>query len=102
VESDIWAVGVLCLKMLQGKSPLGWYKKEMNAVREMNWNAKKIIPSQFSDKGFSVDVADFLEKCLQRKHMDRWQAQQLLDHPFIQFAGENEVLWDILEAIKNG
>ncbi|KAK1410274.1 hypothetical protein QVD17_36809 [Tagetes erecta] len=83
--SDIWAVGCLVLEMLTGKP--AWTCSDMSALLMKIGVGAEIpeIPGNLSEAG-----RDFIGKCFVKDASERWTAEMLLKHPFIN--GEDWVL----------
>lgn len=80
-SSDIWSLGCTVIEMATGKTP--WFNLQvsnpMAAVFKIACSDEKPqFPTHFSKKGL-----DFLAKCLERNPEMRWNAEELLQHPFI-------------------
>ncbi|KAI3794091.1 hypothetical protein L1987_36718 [Smallanthus sonchifolius] len=76
--SDVWAVGCLVSEMLTGKP--AWTCSDIGALLMKIGVGAEIpdIPGKLSEAG-----KDFLGKCFVKETSDRWTAEMLLKHPFI-------------------
>ena len=75
--SDVWAIGITVLEMVSGKSLFssGW----PSVIKLVVDKRSPGIPEHLSEP-----AKDFLSKCLAYDPADRWTAEQLLQHPFLQ------------------
>ncbi|XWS48458.1 hypothetical protein CRYUN_Cryun13aG0079100 [Craigia yunnanensis] len=82
---DIWNLGCTVLEMATTKPP--WSQYEGVAAMFKIGNSKKLppIPDYLSDEG-----KDFVRQCLRRNPLHHSTAVQLLDHPFVKYAGPLE------------
>uniref|UniRef100_A0AAY5K5C3 eIF-2-alpha kinase GCN2 n=1 Tax=Esox lucius TaxID=8010 RepID=A0AAY5K5C3_ESOLU len=62
-KGDVWSLGLMLLGLSQGKK-----------VREYPVSVPTSLPADFQD---------FLNRCVCLNDSDRWNTQQLLDHPFL-------------------
>uniref|UniRef100_A0A8C8LPB9 eIF-2-alpha kinase GCN2 n=1 Tax=Oncorhynchus tshawytscha TaxID=74940 RepID=A0A8C8LPB9_ONCTS len=62
-KGDVWSMGLMLLALSQGKE-----------VREYPVSVPTSLPADFQD---------FLNRCVCLDDADRWNTQQLLDHPFL-------------------
>ncbi|XP_055719045.1 eIF-2-alpha kinase GCN2 [Salvelinus fontinalis] len=62
-KGDVWSMGLMLLALSQGKE-----------VREYPVSVPTSLPADFQD---------FLNRCVCLDDSDRWNTQQLLDHPFL-------------------
>eukprot|EP00798_Chlamydomonas_sp_ICE-L_P017485 gene17485-23790_t len=73
---DIWGLGVVTYELLTGSAPFSatTSAKVMDAIRKRD--------IKYPDS-MSSDAKDYLEKALERDPKERWNAAQLLEHPWI-------------------
>ncbi|XP_047044094.1 mitogen-activated protein kinase kinase kinase 17-like [Lolium rigidum] len=81
--ADVWALGCTVIEMATGRAPWSGVDDVFAAVRLIGYT--DAVPE--SPEQFSAEAKDFLDKCLRRRAVDRWTAAQLLEHPFLAFAG---------------
>ncbi|KAI3747909.1 hypothetical protein L6452_10639 [Arctium lappa] len=76
--SDIWALGCLVLEMFTGNP--AWTCSDVGPLLMKIGVGAEIpeIPGKLSEAG-----KDFLSKCFVKDPNERWTAEMLLDHPFI-------------------
>jgi hypothetical protein len=81
--ADVWALGCTVIEMATGRAPWSGVDDVFAAVRLIGYT--DAVPE--SPEQFSAEAKDFLDKCLRRRAGERWTAAQLLEHPFLAFAG---------------
>lgn len=78
--ADIWAVGCTVIEMATGGSPWPNATNPASILYQIAYSGESPqIPTFLSDQ-----AKDFLKKCLKINPKDRWTAEQLLNHPFLQ------------------
>lgn len=82
-ESDIWSLGCTVVEMITGAHP--WKNSGgQDKLFEIGFgDGLPEFPAQLSKSG-----TDFLARCLRRNPAERWTAEQLLQHPFLEGAAE--------------
>lgn len=77
--ADVWALGCTVIEMATGHAP---WPDVVNSLAAVHWIAfsQEVpeIPNWLSGEG-----KDFLTKCLARDPRERWTAEQLLQHVFV-------------------
>ncbi|KAK1699089.1 hypothetical protein QYE76_015786 [Lolium multiflorum] len=81
--ADVWALGCTVIEMATGRAPWSGVDDVFAAVRLIGYT--DAVPE--SPELLSAEAKDFLDKCLRRSAGERWTAAQLLEHPFLAFAG---------------
>jgi serine/threonine protein kinase len=81
--ADVWALGCTVIEMATGRAPWSGVDDVIAAVHLIGYT--DAVPD--SPERFSAEAKDFLDKCLRRRAGERWTAAQLLEHPFLAFAG---------------
>ena len=76
---DIWSLGVLCRELADGDPPY----IEMPPMKALFKIAAEGLPQISNIKKRSPEFLDFLDCCLQMNPNQRYTAEQLLYHPFI-------------------
>ncbi|WKA00315.1 hypothetical protein VitviT2T_018682 [Vitis vinifera] len=76
---DIWCLGCMVIEMFTGKPTWENCKDENDLILHIVfWRQVPLIPENISE-----EAKDFLKKCLARDPSQRWTAEMLLTHPFI-------------------
>ncbi|KAM0821899.1 hypothetical protein ACQ4PT_071872 [Festuca glaucescens] len=81
--ADVWALGCTVIEMATGHAPWSGVDNVFAAVHLIGYT--DAVPE--APKRMSAEAKDFLDKCLRRRAAERWTAAQLLEHPFLAFAG---------------
>lgn len=82
-EADIWAFGCLVIEMVTGANPWSSRADPVSILYRIGFSDDvPEIPAWLSD-----DARDFLGRCLTRDPRQRWTAEQLLGHPFLNGSG---------------
>nr|CCA21456.1 serine/threonine protein kinase putative [Albugo laibachii Nc14] len=78
-KSDVWSLGLSLLTCALGEFPYS----SRNGYWELLHKIRNEPPPILPRGSFSVTFRDFMEKCLAKNEVERWNVKQLLDHPFI-------------------
>ncbi|KAF0926528.1 hypothetical protein E2562_026017 [Oryza meyeriana var. granulata] len=81
--ADVWALGCTVVEMATGRAPWSDMDDVVAAVRLIGYT--DAVPE--APEWLSPEAKDFLDKCFRRRTGERWTAAQLLEHPFLAFAG---------------
>ena len=73
LKSDVWSLGISVIEMAEGKNPFG----DCTSAQVMNRVMNKEPPS-LTSSGWSVDLVDFVRKCLVRNVNRRASVEELL------------------------
>ncbi|CAK60937.1 unnamed protein product (macronuclear) [Paramecium tetraurelia] len=79
-KADIWSLGCTMIEMATGHPPFSEVKNIYTIMVKISKLTDMIpIPEELK----SEQARDFLKKCLQLNPEDRWEAEDLLQHPFL-------------------
>ncbi|KAK4366718.1 hypothetical protein RND71_014598 [Anisodus tanguticus] len=78
--ADIWALGCTIIEMATGGSPWTNVKNPASLLYRIAFSEQ----SPKIPKFLSLEANDFLKKCLKRDARERWTANELLKHPFLE------------------
>ena len=86
-SADVWCLGMMTLFMAN-KDTTYFQKKDVKRnennrdhTKYKNFIEGKLMMPVYKD--VSVELVDFIHKCMQRNRAHRWTVKQLLHHPFI-------------------
>jgi len=79
---DIWSLGVVIYEMATGEHP---YPATDRPFEVQNTVKDNPAPSLQGSTIVSIELANFLQRCLQKDPLERESARQLIEDPFIQF-----------------
>jgi len=91
-KADIWSLGITAIELRKGEPPLS----HLHPMRVLMMIPQVMAPSLDNDN-VSEEFKEFVRLCLQKEAADRPTAQELLQHPFIQKAGDTSELTACLE-----
>lgn len=72
-------MGISLIELSTGQFPYPKWGTPFEQLKQV----VKDDPPRLPSGEFSLEFEDFIEKCLQKKFIDRWNYTQLLQHPFI-------------------
>eukprot|EP00026_Physarum_polycephalum_P004914 Phypoly_transcript_04940.p1 GENE.Phypoly_transcript_04940~~Phypoly_transcript_04940.p1 ORF type:complete len:546 (+),score=64.84 Phypoly_transcript_04940:332-1969(+) len=94
---DIWSLGIMLMELAEGQPPY----MDQKPVKALQLITTQGIPPLKDQKAWSDDMHDFLQRCLTVKVQARADAEELLQHPFIQNAGTAEEFVPLIFAAKD-
>uniref|UniRef100_A0A8C2KK73 non-specific serine/threonine protein kinase n=1 Tax=Cyprinus carpio TaxID=7962 RepID=A0A8C2KK73_CYPCA len=95
-KADIWSLGVTLIELAQIEPP----NHEMNPMRVLLKIAKSEPPTLAAPSRWSPEFSDFLRKALDKNVDNRWNALQLLQHPFVSNVMDNKPLRELIAEAK--
>ncbi|CAD8109335.1 unnamed protein product [Paramecium sonneborni] len=96
--SDIWSFGIVLYELAMGKYPFSSAKTYFEMLDAVVNEAQP----ELSGNQFSIELKDFLTRCLQKKISMRASAIELLSHPWIlQNFNKGEAISDWLQHVKH-
>ncbi|XP_026787626.3 STE20-like kinase b [Pangasianodon hypophthalmus] len=95
-KADIWSLGVTLIEMAQVEPP----NHEMNPMRVLLKIAKADPPTLMQPSKWSPEFSDFLRHALDKNLDNRWNAAQLVQHPFVSNVTDNKPLRELIAEAK--
>ncbi|XP_058236312.1 STE20-like serine/threonine-protein kinase isoform X2 [Hemibagrus wyckioides] len=95
-KADIWSLGITLIELAQIEPP----NHEMNPMRVLLKIAKSEPPTLMQPSRWSPEFSDFLKKALDKNVDHRWNATQLLQHPFVLSVADNKPLRELIAEAK--
>ena len=85
--SDIWSFGLTVLYCIHGRFPYQDDFKKMSLldthIAIVEGDVPKVPDSDHNGKAFSIELKSFVAACLYKDSKKRWNASDLLMHPFL-------------------
>lgn len=78
--SDIWSLGLIVYELATGKFPYNFSKV---FIEHVDCILKEPEPTLPSDEGYSVELENFVTRCLKKNPEDRDSVTELCAHPWI-------------------
>ncbi|KAG7315815.1 hypothetical protein KOW79_020681 [Hemibagrus wyckioides] len=95
-KADIWSLGVTLIEMAQIEPP----NHEMNPMRVLLKIAKADPPTLLQPSKWSPEFSHFLRHALDKNLDNRWNAAQLLQHPFVSNVTDSKPLRELIAEAK--
>ncbi|MGH0129387.1 UNVERIFIED_CONTAM: hypothetical protein FKN15_024116 [Acipenser sinensis] len=95
-KADIWSLGVTLIELAEIEPP----HHELNPMRVLLKIAKAEPPTLSQPSKWSAEFKDFLRKALDKNLDNRWNANQLLQHPFVTSVVDNKPLRELIAEAK--
>ncbi|MBN3274448.1 SLK kinase, partial [Polyodon spathula] len=95
-KADIWSLGVTLIELAEIEPP----HHELNPMRVLLKIAKAEPPTLSQPSKWSAEFKDFLRKALDKNLDNRWNASQLLQHPFVTSVVDNKPLRELIAEAK--
>ncbi|XP_059149325.1 dual specificity mitogen-activated protein kinase kinase 6-like isoform X2 [Physella acuta] len=87
IKSDVWSLGITMMELATGEFPYSKWDSPFQQIKQVVMEASPKLP----DNQFSPEFCSFIDNCLDKDYKKRWNYAQLLEHPFILRAAEQEV-----------
>lgn len=95
---DIWSLGIMLMEMAEGEPPY----MEFPPLRALFLITTKGIPPLKKQEKWSVEMQDFLNRCLDKEPASRPTAEELLTHPWMRNADTPQAaLLPTINSAKN-
>ncbi|CAH0563699.1 unnamed protein product [Brassicogethes aeneus] len=103
IRSDVWSFGISLIELSTGRFP---YQKWGTPFEQLQQVVTDEPPKLPVDGSFSEEFVDFTVNCLKKSYQERWNYNQLLEHPFLIRAREVDTdisgfVSDILDLPEN-
>jgi len=95
IKVDIWSTGIMVMEMTEGEPPYMDYPP----LRALFLISTKGVPALKEEEKWSIELVDFLSKCLIVEPLERPTAAELLEHPFAKMVCPLEDMVQLLEAV---
>eukprot|EP00013_Stygamoeba_regulata_P006993 CAMPEP_0177640296 /NCGR_PEP_ID=MMETSP0447-20121125/6469_1 /TAXON_ID=0 /ORGANISM="Stygamoeba regulata, Strain BSH-02190019" /LENGTH=1240 /DNA_ID=CAMNT_0019142361 /DNA_START=237 /DNA_END=3957 /DNA_ORIENTATION=+ len=92
-KADIWSFGITLLELSQGFPPLN----HMHPMKALLHIPKNDPPALAEPDKWSEEFSSFVSACLQKNPERRLPADQLLQHPFVESPGGQDVVAGLLQ-----
>lgn len=98
-EVDYYALGVIIYEIMMGKRP--YLGKSRQEIKQKIKEKQIIIPKRDIPEGWSIEAADFTNKLLQRKPVERlgWAGmEEIKNHPWLRYFPWQDLMNGKLES----
>ena len=79
-EGDIWSLGIVLIELVIGFYPFQETKGFLEMLEQIKYEPSPTLPR---NSGYSEELTDFIDICLQKEGHMRASTLTLLAHPFI-------------------
>lgn len=94
---DIWSLGMMVIELFEGRPP---YSEESSPMRALFLIVSRGRPSYKDPESMSPEIKDFIAMCTKQYPLERPNAQDLLNHPFLAKACDPTDLSAIVDKVK--
>ncbi|CCH42286.1 Calcium-dependent protein kinase 9 [Wickerhamomyces ciferrii] len=91
-KADIWSLGITAIELVTGKPPL----HNIHPMKAI-FKIPELDPPILKGNEYSNEFKQFIELCLQKSSQNRPSAKRLLKSKFIQNAGKNYIVGDLIK-----
>ncbi|XP_059480802.1 solute carrier organic anion transporter family member 74D-like [Neocloeon triangulifer] len=95
--ADIWSLGITALEMAEGKPPYG----DIHPMRAIFMIPTKPPPSFREPDRWTAEFIDFVSRCLIKNPEERASASELLQHEFINYPKQPNILTQLIYEAKD-
>jgi len=93
---DVWSLGIMVMEMAEGEPPY----MEFPPLRALFLITTKGIPDLKAPENWSPQFRNFVSLCLEVDPEKRWDATQLLSHPFLQKKAHPSEMESVIDRAK--
>eukprot|EP01091_Cochliopodium_minus_P012088 TRINITY_DN3588_c0_g1_i2.p1 TRINITY_DN3588_c0_g1~~TRINITY_DN3588_c0_g1_i2.p1 ORF type:complete len:481 (-),score=124.74 TRINITY_DN3588_c0_g1_i2:480-1922(-) len=93
---DIWSLGIMMFEMINGVPPY----MDLPPLQALFKISNEEVPKLENPQKYSEELKDFMSKCLQKESSKRYNAEQLLKHPFLKKSCSPNDLIEIFKRVE--
>jgi len=94
---DVWSLGVTLFEMCEGNQPYS----ELPILRALFMISTKGLPAFEGQREWSPELYNFLSRCTERDRVARADVEELLAHPFLKNACDQNEMASLTQKVKN-